>query len=126
MATRQNPIDINLLAGADLSTKQFYLVKKNSTNGQVAVAGDGERAIGVLLNKPSAAGPVAKVQVGGVATVICGTGGLTAGAEFASSATGTAVPATASENKLGVALETGVAGQIMEVLFQPSGLVPAS
>jgi len=61
------------LAGADLSALQFYFVKKNTTANQVAAPTvDGEVVIGVLQNKPSAAGHTATVAFSGVTKVECG------------------------------------------------------
>lgn len=121
MAARQNPIDINAVAQADLSTKQFYLVKKDTSNKDgVVLSGDGNAAIGVLINKP-ASGKVAKVQVGGVAPVKVGSTGLTVGVELASNANGEAVTATTGEFIIGVAMEAAVSGQVAEILLHPRG-----
>lgn len=60
-----------LTAAADLSTKQFYFVKKNTTDNQVALCSvDGEVVLGVLQNKPAAAGRAATVVVHGVTKVV--------------------------------------------------------
>lgn len=59
------------LAAADLSAKQFYCVKKNTTAGQYALCTvDGEPVAGVLQNKPSAAGAAAEVRAAGVTKVL--------------------------------------------------------
>jgi hypothetical protein len=54
MSTDNPGIDISLPAADDLSTKQYYAVKVDSS-GNAAVAGAGQPAIGVLQNKPDAA-----------------------------------------------------------------------
>jgi hypothetical protein len=60
-------------AAADLSTKQFYAVKKNTTAHQYALCDtDGEVIAGVLQNKPSAAGREATIMAMGITKVIAG------------------------------------------------------
>lgn len=61
------------LAAADLSTKQFYCVKKNTTDGQYALCTvDGEPFDGVLQDKPSAAGAAAEVMAAGITKIEAG------------------------------------------------------
>lgn len=67
------------LAAADLSSNQFYFVKKNTTNNQYALCDtDGEVIHGVLQNKPSAAGNAAEVRTSGITKITAGEA-LTAG-----------------------------------------------
>ncbi len=62
-----------LVAAADLSTKQFYFVKKNATDKQVALCDtDGEIPFGVLQNKPNAVGAAAELVTFGITKVIAG------------------------------------------------------
>lgn len=66
-------------AATDLSTKQFYCVKKNSTDYRFALcAVDGEIFDGVLQDKPDTAGDACEVRALGVTKVIAGEA-LTAG-----------------------------------------------
>jgi len=58
-------------ADTDLSTKQYYAVDLNS-DGEVVVAGAGSTFIGVLGNKPTAAGQPAEVMFSGVVPMVCG------------------------------------------------------
>lgn len=67
---RQNPFDLELIAAADLSAKQYYFVKVDSA-GKAALAGAGEMAIGVLQNAP-ANGAVAKIRTFGLTRLIAG------------------------------------------------------
>jgi len=68
-----------LEAGADLSTKQYFFVKKSATDDQCVIADtDGEVVLGVLQNKPNAAGVEAEVMVAGVSKIEAGEA-LTAG-----------------------------------------------
>lgn len=79
-------------AGADLSTKQ-YLGVKLSSDGQIDPAGAGELCIGVLQNKPAAAGRAATVRVLGVTRMVAG-GAIDPGAPVACDAAGKAVAAS--------------------------------
>ena len=65
---------ITLPAAADLSAKQFYFVKID-TSGQAALAATtGEAVIGVLQNKPTQ-GQAAQVMVQGITKAVVGSGG---------------------------------------------------
>jgi len=51
-------------ANADLSAKQYFLVKRHSTEGQCAlVAAATDIPLGILQNKPAAAGRAAEVMI---------------------------------------------------------------
>lgn len=73
MATEQMGFDVgSMVAAADLSAKQYYCVKKNTTNNQVALcAVDGEVVTGVLQNKPGS-GIAANVRMSGITKIECG------------------------------------------------------
>jgi hypothetical protein len=123
MATQDNMLCVTLEAGADLSTKQVYFVSV-AADGQIDPTGDGLDADGVLQDAPAAAGRAALVAIAGKVKVVCG-GVVTRGGPVASDANGTAVNAATGDIILGVALETGASGRIIEILFQPRGAVPA-
>lgn len=62
MATERAINSESYVAAADLSAKQYFLVKRDSTAGQCAlVSGATDKPIGVLQNKPAAAGRAAEV-----------------------------------------------------------------
>lgn len=65
MAYEMDVLDITLLAYTDLSSYQYCFVKMQADN-TVTVCGNGEKAIGILQNKPTAAGQAARVRVFGV------------------------------------------------------------
>lgn len=140
MATQGHATDITLIAGADLSAKQFYAVKLNSS-GQVIAAGAGEAAIGVVQNKP-ASGQAATVRVAGITKIVAGIA-ITAGAAVASGAAGKAKPAVAASTNtgdaggatdalvgsyvLGFALEEATAdGQLIGLLIDKLGAIAAT
>jgi len=63
MATTEQAIaSVTYAANADLSAKQYFLVKRHTTAGQCAlVAATTDIPIGVLQNKPAAAGRAAEI-----------------------------------------------------------------
>lgn len=84
-------------AGADLSAKQYHIVKFASTAGEVVAAGNGE-GIGVLMNDPTD-GQVAEVAVLGVVPVIA-EASVSAGVAITSNSTGRAQATTTANNKV--------------------------
>jgi hypothetical protein len=109
---------ISLEAAADLSAKQYFLVKVDST-GKAALCGDGENAVGVLQNDPEA-GQAATIATGGIAKVECG-GVITTGGNVACNADGEAVAAASGDYIVGVALETGADGRIISINLDKNG-----
>lgn len=93
-----------LLAGANLTSSQYKIVKAASTAGEVIVGAAGsDKILGVLTNNP-ADGAVASVQFGGVAKVLA-EASVSAGDHVACSATGRAKTTTTSnDHVLGVAV----------------------
>jgi hypothetical protein len=87
------PLKISLVAGADLSAKQFYFVKLNSSGQAVVCAAVTDIPVGILQNTP-ASGSVAEVTVVGVSKV-SSDAGLTAGNQIGTSADGQAAAYTA-------------------------------
>jgi len=109
-------------AAADLSTKQYYGVKIDSS-GNIALAGEGDIAVGILQNAPAAAGRAANVAFGGVSKVV---GGATvaAGARFSFNSSGVAVSVGSGDDQgMGIVLEDLASGKIGTVLIQPVGNV---
>lgn len=119
MATNQSQVCVTLEAGADFSSKQFFFVSV-SADGQIDPTGDGAYAVGVIQNDPDTAGKAATVCIAGITKVICG-GNVTRGGPVASDAAGEAVNAASGDVILGEALETGVDGQVISILFHPRG-----
>lgn len=120
MSTYINRLAISLVAAADLSTKQYNVVKIDS-NGQAAVAGAGEAGIGILVNNP-VAGQSASVQIGGVAKAKAG-GNITAGAAVAANASGVLVAATTGNYIVGFAKEAAASGDTFAVVLKSLGKV---
>lgn len=98
MAYEMDTLDITFLAAADLSSYQYCFVKLSADN-TVNVCGAGEQAIGILQNKPSAAGKEARVRVFGVSRLVNGTAGAIAyGAKVMSAASGKGVASTTDKD----------------------------
>lgn len=105
-----------LLAGADLSAKQFYFVKPNAgTQDSVVLAAAGDPAIGVLQNKPTS-GQGATVASFGISKVVAG-GTIAAWDPIAADAAGKAVKAVGSAVVLGYATEAATAAQLVGVML---------
>jgi hypothetical protein len=108
------------VAAADLSAKQFYIVKLDSSSNGIALsAAATDVHIGVLQNTP-ASGEAATVRFLGTSKVVAGAA-ITKGAYVAADSAGKAAATTTDkDNSIGVALEAAAAdGDIIEVLLAP-------
>lgn len=122
MATKQADSCITMIAGADLSAKQFYIVQPNSSGQAVLSAASDLTQIGVLQNKP-ASGYAGTVQVGGITKCIAGAA-VAAGSRVTSDASGKAIVATTGKQVIGLAMTAaGAANEIFEVFLSPRGVV---
>jgi hypothetical protein len=117
MAVDKGPkLDWGILANSDLTGNQFRFVKFHGTasiDAVVAVAATSDRALGVLNNAPDA-GEVAEVVLTGVQKVRLG-GTVARNDGIGTDATGKGIKAAAGALVYGVALESGVADQIISV-----------
>ena len=120
MATTNNQQVLSLEAGADLSAAQFLLVKVDSTANRVVLAGNGELAVGVLVEPADTAGKAVTVANGGIVRAYAG-GTVVAGAQVASDAAGKIVTAATGDNILGVATTAGAANAMIEFVWRPNG-----
>lgn len=82
-------VKITLVAGADLSAKQFTFVKLNASGEAIAAAAATDIPIGVLQNAPTS-GVEAEVLVSGGTKIVAGAV-IGEGAQIGTSATGKAV-----------------------------------
>ena len=122
MATEQNLKPITLVSSADLSSYQFYLMKLGASG--VELCGDGQQAIGVLLNKPAAANRDAEVQpiTGGAKCRVIAGGEITAGAAVASDSSGRVVTAVSGDYIVGEAEgAASAAADIITVILHEGG-----
>lgn len=117
MAYEESLVNVTLEAAADLSAKQYFGVEVN-TSGQAALAGNGEDIIGVLQNKPDAAGEPATIAISGITKASAG-GTIAAGDSVGLDANGEFVSAATGDACVGVALESAVDGDIFPLLIAP-------
>ncbi len=118
MAFEQNLQCVSVPAGSDLSTKQYLFVNVNSSS-QLAVSGAGGQGIGVLQDKPNAAGVAGNVAIGGISKVVAG-GTVTAGSLVAADSAGKAVNAASGDIALGKAITgTTTSGEIVSIIVMP-------
>lgn len=98
------------------TTGQFLFVVMNGSN-IVDVSGANGDSVGILRNKPNT-GEAANIwRVGEVGKVEVGTTGVTAGNQLTSDSAGAAEPVdNAGEWCSAIALQTGVDGDIIEVI----------
>lgn len=119
MATVENIKTLNIVAGADLSAAQYLFVKAGATANSAIVSGNGENAIGVLLDTPLL-GQAGVIAISGKTKAIAGET-IAVGALVSSDAAGKAVVPAAGEFILGTALTAGAANTVIEVLFDKNG-----
>ena len=111
MPTEEIVYSTSLLAGADLSDKQFRCIKLNAS-GLMILSGAGENALGILQDKPS--GQVGAVCCLGKSLAVYGAT-VTANQNLTPDASGRLVPATGSDAQVAVAAESGSVGEIHSV-----------
>jgi hypothetical protein len=110
---------ITLPAQGDLSAKQFYFVKVNSSGQAEVCSANTDIPVGVLQNAPSAAGQAAEVMVVGISKV-SGDADLTKGNQIGTSADGQAAAYVA-----GTDTTKYIVGQVIEDNGAAAGLVTA-
>ncbi len=125
MAVYQTEKAVTYIASADLSAHQYKFVVKGGTGGkQIALAGAGEDAVGVLSDNPIADTP-GRVVISGRTKVVCGAV-VPVDSDVMSDATGQAIVATGvGAFVLGKSEEAGVAGQVITVLLHSANPLTA-
>lgn len=116
MATYQKPHSVTIPAGANLSAEQFTFVVINSSGQVVQQTTAGGDAVGILGNKPAAAGDPAEVVIGGIMKCVLGAT-VAAGAKVQSDTTGRAITAATGDHVLGVCLVGGAVDTIGEIVL---------
>jgi hypothetical protein len=119
-----------LAAAADLSAYQYRVVRLTTTANQVnvashALAASPLAAIGILQNKPAAAGRAATVAYSGQSKAVAGAA-VTLGQMVSHDGSGYVIDAVSGANIIGRALEAaGAAGEIIKVQLQAPVRWPA-
>jgi hypothetical protein len=107
-------------AAGDLSTKQFYFMKNSSTTARTCtvVTGVTDKPVGVLMNKPAAAGRAAAVATRGRVNVVAG-GTVAAGDSIGSHSDGTCVTYAQGTDTtkyiMGICVVGGASGEIITI-----------
>jgi len=83
-----NSLKVTLVAGADLSAKQYYFVKMSADNTCVVCSAATDAPIGVLQNNPISGGEATVVVAGG--TKIVASASIAAGVKIGTASTGKA------------------------------------
>lgn len=105
---------ITTIAAADLSSKQHCAVKLDA-NGEAALAGAGENAVGILQDTP-ALGQAGNVMVLGESFAVYG-GAVDAGSNLTPDAAGRLVTAGGDDCVIAVAREAGSLNEVHTVLL---------
>ena len=121
MSVDNRKTTLSLPTSADMSANQFKIVKLTSTGTALANATDLNQ-IGVQQDKPAAAGLPSCVAISDVSKVKYG-GAVTAGDRLTSDASGLAIVATTGKQVVGIALVSGVSGDIGSMVISPRGVV---
>ena len=118
MAVESRIWDESFEAGADLSTKQTFLVKQDANGRIVLSAAAGDNTLGALTNDPKQ-NQVGAVRILGIAKITAGAA-VTLGDQLISDAAGKVIPtAAAGDRIIGEALEAaGADGDIISVLLK--------
>lgn len=124
MATEQTGLNISYQANADLSAKQYFLVKRHTVADQCAlVAGTTDIPIGILQNKPAASGRAAEIMtVGRSKAAADGTSAIAIGDKLGPDANGRLVKKTTDHDVVCAMAEEALASGtsiITVTLFPP-------
>lgn len=113
-----NAVKITLVAGADLSAKQYNFVKLNASGLAIAIAAATDLPIGVLQNAPLSGQEAEILVTGGTKLVLGGT--VATAAIVSPSATGAGVAVVhgtdTTKFALGQAVTGGASGEIITAI----------
>lgn len=118
MSKLGDALTTTLKAAGDLSAAQFKVMKISGVNTVTTNDSATGKVIGILLDKPAAAGEGAEIAYFGPTKAIIGSGGCTAGDLLGPDASGTLVVKTTDKDQvIAKALVTAVAGDVADVLL---------
>jgi len=118
-------LDFTLIAAADLSGSQFFLVDVDGSGagnvaGKAALSLSGASALGVVQNKPSS-GQATQIRTEGITKVVAGAA-FASGALVMSDANGRAIAVTAGSYAIGKALTAATAlGDVVTIKLATYG-----
>jgi hypothetical protein len=117
MAVEQRIYDLSLDAARDLSDNQFHVMEGSGEFGcDVSSAAD-EDSLGILQNKPDAAGQAAEIRRVGISKAECG-GVIPVWTKVTPDDDGHIVVALTHERYIGFAMQAGIATRIISVLME--------
>jgi len=109
-------LDVTLKASADLTAKQYHLVKVSGEQTVTFSAAGTDNTIGVLQGKPNTNEPAQVRTVQGLVTKAVAGAAIAAGALVMSNAAGRVITRTATNHVVGRALQAAAAdGEVIEV-----------
>lgn len=115
-------VKVTLVAGANLSAKQYNFVKLNASGQAVAVAANTDLPIGILQNAPES-GQEAEVLISGGSKLVLG-GTVAAAAVVGTSAAGAGVAIAhgtdTTKFAIGQAITGGASGEVVTVAISCS------
>lgn len=118
LRTNDACLKMSFLAAADLSSYQYHFVKESAAD-TVNICGAGDSPVGILQNKPDAAGKGASVVILGASMLVAG-GTITRQAYLKADASAHAVVTSTDTNEYGAkALAAAVTGDIFPAVFTP-------
>lgn len=126
MALKQGLQCLSIPASADLSASQFCFVALNSSGQLILPASTGNDCIGVLQDKPNAAGLAGEVAMlnASLRIKVKAAATLNPGDKVRSNTAGAAVASASGSHVLGTVLTGGVSGDIIEILPSSRMLLP--
>lgn len=122
MAYEERRENISRDAAGDLSTHQYKFMAMNSSGQVLLNTVSGGECLGILQNKPSAAGQAATITTGGISKVVAGAS-FNPGVLLMSTAAGLAITATTGLKIMGTAMEAGTNGVITSIQLDKAGVV---
>ena len=126
MAFEEDVLDITLLAYADLSAYQYHFVKLTSDNTCTVCDGASDVPVGILQNKPTAAGQAARVRIMGVSRIYTGTTAITRGGYVGTDASGHGVMKSANKAiYLGISTAASASTETGTVVLMPEHTIYA-
>lgn len=108
-----------LVAAADFSTVGQYRFGTVDSTGRIALASAGARVEGIITNNP-AENRAVSLSISGIEQVTLG-GTVSAGDQIASGANGLAVAHVSGDYMCGVAVSSGVSGDVISALLLQAG-----
>jgi len=110
-------------AAADLSSLQYYYMKLTAANTVNVTSASTDLGVGILQNKPDTANDAAEVMVNGISKAVLG-GTVTRNAGLMAHTDGTLIAATINKPIVAIALDAGIAADVISVILTPGAYLP--